>query len=76
MGALSSKKTPGQVLLVGPPDAGKTTLLYRLKDAKEDWTATVTKGFQFEEVRGGEGPNEQQVGVWDLGGGQSTQLVL
>ena len=31
MGALSSKKTPGQVLIVGPPEAGKTTLLYRLK---------------------------------------------
>ena len=43
---------------------------------KTDWKADKTTGFQFEEVRGGEGPNEQEVGVWDIGGGQSTQLVL
>ena len=56
--------------MVGPPEAGKSTLLYRLKWSKEpDWTATTTKGFQFEEISGGEGPNEQVVGVWDIGGG-------
>ena len=45
MGALSSKKTPGQVLIVGPPDAGKTTLLYRLKLENQAWEASKTTGF-------------------------------
>ena len=69
MGALSSKKTPGQVLIVGPPEAGKTTLLYRLKFENQQWDADKTTGFQFEELRGGDGPNEHEVGVWDIGGG-------
>ncbi len=76
MGAIASKKTPGQVLLVGPPSAGKTTLLYKLVFQKDDWTATPTVGFQYEEVRSGDGPNAQAVGVWDIGGGQASQLVL
>ena len=76
MGAISSKKIPGQVLLVGPPNAGKTTLLYKLIFQKKDWTADTTTGFQFEEVRSGDGPNAQTVGVWDIGGNQATQMVL
>ena len=63
-------------MIVGPPDSGKTTFLYRLIFQKDNWASSKTTGFQFEEVRGGEGPNPQEVGVWDVGGGQSTQLVL
>ena len=71
MGAFASKKTPGQVLMVGPPSSGKTTLLYKLKfKNKEDWKASQTIGFQFEEIR--ESADNNEVGVWDIGGGQST----
>ena len=45
MGGLASKKTPGQVLMVGPPNSGKTTLLYKLVFQKKDWTADTTVGF-------------------------------
>ena len=76
MGALSSKKIPGQVLLTGPPDSGKTTLLYQLVFQKKDWESSKTTGFQFEIVKGGDGPAEQQVAVWDIAGGQSTSLIL
>ena len=62
--------------MVGPPESGKTTFLYKIVFQKYDWTADATVGFQYEEVRSGEGPNAQMVGVWDIGGGQSTQLVL
>ena len=57
MGALSSKKTPGQVLMVGPPSSGKTTFLYKLVFQKKEWKADTTVGFQYEEVRSGDGPN-------------------
>ena len=62
--------------MVGPPNSGKTTFLYKLVFQKKDWVADSTVGFQFEEVRSGDGPNDKLVGVWDIGGGQSTQLVL
>ena len=74
--AISSKKTPGQVLMVGPKGSGKTTFLYKLVFQKKDWTADATVGFQYEEVPSGDGPNAKMVGVWDIGGGQSTQLIL
>ena len=45
MGALSSKKTPGQVLMVGPPSSGKTTFLYKLVFQKKEWKADTTVGF-------------------------------
>ena len=76
MGGLSSKKAPGQVLMVGPPESGKTTLLYKLVLQKKEWKADETIGFQYEEVRMGDEPNSPMVGVWDIGGGQATQLVL
>ena len=62
--------------MVGPPGSGKTTFLYKLVFQKKDWKADTTVGFQYEEVRSGDGPNLKTVGVWDIGGGQSTQLVL
>ena len=62
--------------MVGPPNSGKTTLLYKLIFQKKDWTADTTTGFQFEEVRSGDGANAQVVGVWDIGGNQATQMVL
>ena len=63
--------------MVGPPSSGKTTFLYKIVVQKKDWVADTTVGFQYEEVRSGDGrPNSKLVGVWDIGGGQSTQLVL
>ena len=76
MGALSSKKTPGQVLLVGPADSGKTTLLYELILPRKDWKADKTLGFQYEEISGGKEHQQYEVGVWDVGGGSSSQLLL
>ena len=43
--------------MVGPPESGKTTFLYKIVFQKYDWTADATVGFQYEEVRNGEGPN-------------------
>lgn len=75
MGAITSKKTPGQVLLLGPSEAGKTTLLYFLIFTKHDYQETKTTGFHFEQIQGGEGPNKQTVGVWDIAGNSPPYIV-
>jgi small GTP-binding protein len=75
MGAISSKKATGQILLIGPPEAGKTTLLYALIFAKSDDQATRTTGFHFEQLSGGEGQKNHIAGVWDVAGSSSYKVV-
>ena len=56
------------MLIVGPQDAGKTTLLYQLIFGKHDYQTTTTTGFHFELLAGGLGVNKHLVGVWDVSG--------
>ncbi|XP_048201981.1 ADP-ribosylation factor-like protein 14 [Perognathus longimembris pacificus] len=67
MGQLSSKNRNAQqvhVLLLGLDSAGKSTLLYKLKHAK-DFTTIPTIGFNVEMVEVESGP---ALTVWDIGG--------
>ena len=64
------------MLLTGPSQAGKTTLLYGgLIFGKHDSQATTTTGFHFEQIAGGEGLNKQMVGVWDVAGNSPKPLL-
>ena len=75
MGAFASKKTPAQILLCGPSNSGKTTLLYSLIFPKHDYKETITTGFHFEQISGGEGLNKQIVGVWDIAGNSPYPII-
>jgi|TARA_B110000090_G_scaffold193920_1_gene228587 small GTP-binding protein len=70
MGGASSKNI--KVMIVGNADAGKTTLLYRmkLKNLKSSEFSTTT-GFNFENVA--VPGSKQQLAVWDLAGTNERQ---
>ena len=82
MGSAIQNQKPDrvQVLLIGPPDSGKTTLLYKNLLQKENFKkpATTTMGFQFEEVhtQGDEehegSTNSAKIGVWDIAGSPTS----
>jgi hypothetical protein len=50
-------------------------LLYFLIFTKHDYQETKTTGFHFEQIQGGEGPNKQTVGVWDIAGNSPPNIV-
>ena len=60
----SAQTAPLQVLLVGPPNSGKTTLLYSQVFQTRDYQETPTTGFQFEEIA----LSNTKYGVWDISG--------
>ena len=70
MGAAKSKNI--KVMIVGPADAGKTTLLYRLKlkNLKQSEFSTTT-GFNFETVT--VPGSSTQLACWDLAGTRERQ---
>jgi small GTP-binding protein len=70
MGGSSSKNI--KVMIVGPADAGKTTLLYRmkLKNLKQAEFSTTT-GFNFENIA--VPGTKQQLSCWDLAGAHERQ---
>ena len=69
MGGQSSKSI--KVLLVGQADAGKTTLLYRMKLKLPQAEFSTTTGFNFEQVQV---PGQKtQLAIWDLAGSAERQ---
>ncbi|XP_005393181.1 PREDICTED: ADP-ribosylation factor-like protein 14 [Chinchilla lanigera] len=64
MGLLSSKTKQAHILLLGLDSAGKSTLLYRLKLAK-DVTTIPTIGFNVEMIQL---DSSFSLTVWDVGG--------
>ena len=75
MGVLSSKSTLKQALVIGPEGSGKTTLIYKvaLKRVSRPWTATTTRGFNYEEL---ENDREQRIALWDMGGSVSVSKAI
>ena len=70
MGVGQSSKSI-KVLLVGQADAGKTTLLYRMKLKLPQAEFSTTTGFNFEQVQV---PGQKtQLAIWDLAGSAERQ---
>lgn len=63
------------MLLTGPSQAGKTTVLYNLIFNKHDYHESKTTGFHFEQISGGEGLNKQIVGMWDIAGNSPQSII-
>ena len=76
MGANIQKKDSTQILLIGPEQSGKTTLLYKQKltNTQELGELNETIGFQYEEIDNGD--SATTCGIWDVGGGEASQSIL
>ena len=73
MGALVSKNSKNQILILGPEGSGKTTLLYTKKMRNLPVEADTTNGFFYEEIEYADGDNSQiPVGFWDIGGNEAS----
>ena len=79
MGGFGSKNLTPQVLIAGPEGAGKTHLLYqrRIPSGLKGEQLMPTIGFNYEEIEEKITQTEKKsvVGFWDVGGGETTQLV-
>ena len=64
-------KTPSRILMVGLDNAGKTTILYKLK-LGEVLTTLPTIGFNVETVE----YKNISFTVWDVGGQVSLMIIL
>ncbi|XP_061588233.1 ADP-ribosylation factor-like protein 14 [Cololabis saira] len=67
MGHLVSKQPEVQVLLLGLDNAGKSTLLYKLKHGA-DVTTVPTIGFNVEMLEARKNRKSISVTIWDVGG--------
>ncbi|XP_026229510.1 ADP-ribosylation factor-like protein 14 [Anabas testudineus] len=67
MGQRGSKQSEVRVLLLGLDNAGKSTLLYKLK-FKSSVSTVPTIGFNVEMLEGRRNGNHIALTVWDIGG--------
>lgn len=82
MGNFSDKANNPQVIILGPPYSGKTSLLYsQLLDPGKagEIQFSETQGFQYEEVafKGDEKNKQKEVicGFWDVGAVEAMPFV-
>ena len=71
-GIFSSNSALKQVLLVGPPSSGKTTLLYSMVLPKKEFKASATNGFNYEQLTV---DRHGTVAVWDIGGSFTVTII-